>query len=335
MAINRKGDYTTPRTHEVIVGVGPRAVGAPGRERLVHLAEDVALQLAARHLGRRLHRRYRLRADGQVTGTLPSNVPGSPPGNYSVPYYALTPGTPYDPAKGMCYTERPGYHQGYHGIEDVRDQADVEPLDGAHRLRLEPLARGLRRARRRGRPDPDGRAAPNIDGGDVGLASGAVKGGSYVLQPRYQVTAARGGRVAVDFDLGASYLLREGFGTVWSRTTTGGFRDPLGSSKNLLLGYPKHPAARYPAVSVLDVRVGKRQRLGKVTLNFDLDVFNLFNSATILSRQTMANSARVHEGRGDHAAAHHAVRPEGAVLTGAAAVVTCPADPVPSLAPAV
>ena len=70
----------------------------------------------------------------------------------------------------------------------------------------------------------------------------------------------------------------------WNRGTTGGFSDPLGSSKTLLLT-PSVAYALLPATQDFDVRIGKRQKIGKVTINADLDIFNLFNSATALGRE--------------------------------------------------
>ena len=77
----------------------------------------------------------------------------------------------------------------------------------------------------------------------------------------------------------------------WNWTTTGGFSDALGSTKALLL-VGDFGQARLPAVSVLDIRVGRQVKLKNVAMNFDLDVFNLFNSATVLGRQYSKQSAK-------------------------------------------
>ena len=55
---------------------------------------------------------------------------------------------------------------------------------------------------------------------------------------------------------------------------------------------PEFGQARLPAVQTLDFRVGKQVKLRNVRMNFDLDVFNLFNSATVLGRQYSKQSAK-------------------------------------------
>ena len=228
---------------------------------------------------------------GHVTGALPSNVDGSPPGTYSVPYYALKPGTPFDPARGIVFTERPGYHQSYHGLE----------ISATKRMSNHWMARaGFSTSRWReyfdgpeSMGDPTPRVGtPNVNGGDVvtTTTSGAALTAVSMIQPRYQLTASTAVQLPMDFDVGASFVFREGFGIPWARTTTGGFRDPLGSSKTLLLTYPDYSATRFPDIGALDMRFGKRQRVGKVTVNFDLDVFNLLNSNTVQGRQNSMNS---------------------------------------------
>ena len=42
---------------------------------------------------------------------------------------------------------------------------------------------------------------------------------------------------------------------------------------------------RLPAVTSLDLRVGKKFNFNRATANLDLDVFNVLNSATVLGRQ--------------------------------------------------
>jgi len=111
------------------------------------------------------------------------------------------------------------------------------------------------------------------------------------VQPKYQIVANGVYQLPWAIDIGASYLIREGFPMPWNWTTTGGFSDTLGSSKALLL-VPEFGQARLPAVQTLDFRVGKQVKLRNVRMNFDLDVFNLFNSATVLGRQYSKQSAK-------------------------------------------
>jgi hypothetical protein len=289
-AFNKAGAYTVPTTHEIIVGFD--------RE----LAPNVAV--AASYTWRR-NTNFNWRPIisgagyidatdyvlmGNVVGELPSNVPGSPQGTYSVPYYALKAGTSFDPARGIVFTERPGYHQAYHGLE----------ISATKRMSNHWMARaGFATSRWReyfdgpgalGDPTPRS-GAPNVNGGDVVIQSGVASLTAIsMIQPRYQATASAAVQLPYDVDLGASLMFREGFGIPWARTTTGGYRDPLGSSKTLLLTYPDYSATRFPSIGTLDVRFGKRQRVGKITFNFDLDAFNILNSSTVQGRQNSMNS---------------------------------------------
>jgi len=78
----------------------------------------------------------------------------------------------------------------------------------------------------------------------------------------------------------------------WNYSTTGGFSDTLGSTKALLLP-AEFGAARLPAVKTVDVRLGKRIKFfNKVTLSADLDIFNIFNSATVLGREYRKTSTK-------------------------------------------
>ena len=112
-----------------------------------------------------------------------------------------------------------------------------------------------------------------------------------MVQPKYQIIANGLYQLPYNFDVGANYLLREGYPMPWNWNTSGGFSDPLGSTKTLLL-VPEFGYARLPAVQTLDVRLGWRAKFGKTALNLDLDFFNLFNSSTTLGRQYSKQSSK-------------------------------------------
>ena len=292
-ANNKVGNYGNPKTHEGIIGIDHELftnfglsasytyrriidqnwspIISSGTDGVIDGTDYVQL--------------------GTVNGTLPSGVPGSADGTYSVPYYALKAGTPYDPAKGTLFTQQPGYYQIYKGFEvsatkrmSNRWMARLgfstnswrEYFDDLHAMR-----------------DPTRTLSnPNISGGYVvNAAGGSGKSQIYMVQPKYQIIANGAYQLPYDIDLGVSYLIRQGYPMPWNRTTTGGFTNPLGSSKALLLvdnfGY-----ARLPATQTFDFRLGKRQKIGKVTINADLDVFNLFNSATVLGREYRYQTSR-------------------------------------------
>ena len=60
--------------------------------------------------------------------------------------------------------------------------------------------------------------------------------------------------------------------------------DPVTPLKNVLVVQDLDDN-RLPAVTTLDVRLGKTLEIGKTRLQFDVDVFNVFNSSTVLGRQ--------------------------------------------------
>ncbi|MCR4373856.1 MAG: hypothetical protein NUW22_03325, partial [Acidobacteria bacterium] len=76
---------------------------------------------------------------------------------------------------------------------------------------------------------------------------------------------------------------RQGFAMPYfqDRVATG---DPLGNNKSVLL-VKDVTDFRLPAVTSLDVRVGKEFSYRRTRANVDLDLFNATNSAVVLGRQ--------------------------------------------------
>jgi hypothetical protein len=292
--IHKVGDYGSPKTHEIIVGMDRElmpnfGVSASYTWRQMQDFNWRPIMCSSCAGGYINGTNYTLK--GNVTGTLPTGIPGSPGGTYSVPYYGLTAGTAFDPSKGGIYTKRPDYHQIYQGFE----------ISGTKRMSSKWMARvGFSTNTWReyfGSPNGQGNptpqlGAPNLDGGlVVNSAGGSGKSSIYMVQPKYQIVANGAYQLKYDIDLGISYLLREGFPMPWNWTTTGGYSDTLGSNKALLL-VGDFGQARLPAVQTLDFRVGKRIKLKRSTFNIDLDVFNLMNSSTTLGRQYSKQSAK-------------------------------------------
>jgi hypothetical protein len=59
--------------------------------------------------------------------------------------------------------------------------------------------------------------------------------------------------------------------------------DPLGRKTVLIVQHADD--FRLPAVATIDVRLGKTFTFGFAKIAADFDIFNLFNSATVLARQ--------------------------------------------------
>ena len=109
---------TSPKTHEIVLGVDREIMQQPRGERRVHVA---AFQ--RRHLDRHRSRRpgntvYPLvgvtSADYVQEGVVAGSAPGI--GNYSQPIYAPIESA-LPPGNGGEYRNRPGYHQRYLGFE--------------------------------------------------------------------------------------------------------------------------------------------------------------------------------------------------------------------------
>ena len=83
-------------------------------------------------------------------------------------------------------------------------------------------------------------------------------------------------------DVAANLIMREGYAEPFfqSDVATG---DPLGHKTVLIVQHSDD--FRLPAVTTFDLRVGKTFTFGISRLSADFDVFNLFNSATVLARQ--------------------------------------------------
>jgi hypothetical protein len=84
-------------------------------------------------------------------------------------------------------------------------------------------------------------------------------------------------------DIGGNFVMRQGYGEPFfrSRVQTG---DALVANKNLLLAGAAD-AFRLETVSTFDARVEKMFKFGRTSFALDFDVFNLFNSATVLGKQ--------------------------------------------------
>jgi hypothetical protein len=123
---------------------------------------------------------------------------------------------------------------------------------------------------------------PNIDGGAfvVGTA-GSGKSEIFLILPRYQLSASGLYQFAYGINVAASLNLREGYGMPFFEPVESA--DPLLPEKRVLLVDPRE--SRLPAVSLLDLRGEKSFTFGSRQLALSLDLFNVFNSATVLGRQ--------------------------------------------------
>jgi hypothetical protein len=218
--------------------------------------------------------------EGIASGNLPSGIPGTAGGTYNVPFYAVDPNA-VPAGGGTVYETHSGYHQRYLGFEATATK----------RMSNHWMARfGFSTNRWQeyftspsAIIDPTRTlGSPNISGGDVVVASGGSgKSGIYMTQPRYQFIANGAWQAPLGIDLGANLLIRQGYPMPWNFRVPG---DALASKKDVLV-VPSFTQSRLPIVHQLDLRIGKTVKFPGAQVDFDFDVFNALNNATILGRQ--------------------------------------------------
>ena len=269
-SIHTIGDHGTPMTHEFQLGLDHELMPNFG----------VSGTFTFRHFNNFNWRNNGLTGENYVqAGTYEGS--NSAVGSYSTPYYVLAPGSVN--AAATVYRSRPGYTQRYMGLE----------LQATKRLSNRWMARlGFSTNRHTEyfdgpgsmtNPTP-GPGGANQDGGLVIRQSGGSgKSGIYQVLPSYQFIATGMYQAGWGINLAANMVTRQGFAAQY-------FRDNVLTGSNLtpratVLLPQEAGDIRLPAVTSLDLRVGKEFRVQRVRLNVDLDVFNAMNSATVLGRE--------------------------------------------------
>jgi hypothetical protein len=142
-------------------------------------------------------------------------------------------------------------------------------------------------------------SSANLDGGRViTQTSGSGKGSVYIVLPKYQFIMSGAYNAKWDINLGVNYVMRQGYALPYfqgaSLTDEDGVGlDPLAATgKNVLLQPDDVAGHRLPAVHSFDARINKAVTWQRLRLNFDVDIFNLFNSNTPLARKIDFSQAR-------------------------------------------
>lgn len=212
-----------------------------------------------------------------ITGTLPD---GSA---YSVPNYRLKAGT----AAPVFYvtTNRPDYHQTYNGVE----------LTATKRFSNRWMMRGnvtlsdwKQHVGSNGFVDPtgivEGDSCSSCDG-DLVASSGGI-GGYINSRWSYSLNTA----VELPFSLmaGAAIVGREGYVVPYFRRTNN--RDGIGNKQVMVS--EEFGSERLPNLFNLDLRLARDFALpGSPVLNLSIDLFNVTNERTVLSRDNRMYSA--------------------------------------------
>jgi hypothetical protein len=276
---NKIQNYTVPKTHELIFGFDHELFKNFAVSASVTWRKMVDFNWSP-NIGVRSGNYYQ---GGTYTAT---NLPDG--STVTAPYYLLnTTGVPADTLNAAAteFTKRDGYHQKFLGFEAMATKrlsdkwmARFGFSTNEHTEYFDNPATAI--------GDPTkGPAAPEINGGIVVVSSaGSGKSGIYQLLPKYQFIGNGLYQLPYNFDVGVNWMLRQGFGQPWYRSRVPGSADDLSGTKNVLFNTDL-ATNRLPTVSTVDIRIAWRLKLGRTSLNFDFDTFNLLNSATVLGRQ--------------------------------------------------
>jgi hypothetical protein len=272
--IHKVGDYSTPLTHEIVVGADRELVPNFG------VSANVTWRRFTNFNWRPV---VGLRASNFTQlGTFSGSV--EPIGSFSVPYFGITDPARMPPSRTATeYIDREGYWQRFLGLElaatkrlSDRWMARFGFSVNDHREYFD-SQEGLQNPT----PTP---GSPNIHGGQVmRQTGGSGKSGIYMLLPKYQFILTGMYQAPWGINLAANMLSRQGYATPYFRdqVPTGSL---LGNFQTLLL-VDDVADRRLPSVTSLDLRVGKEFAFNRARFNVDIDVFNALNANTVLGRQ--------------------------------------------------
>jgi hypothetical protein len=274
---DRIGKYSSPLTHELLFGVEHELMRNFG--------------VSANVTWRRYNGFNWLNYPG-VTGadfTLAGRFTGtaSGVGAFDVPYYHVNEDAlPAD--FGQVFETRSDYYQRYLGFEI----AATKRMADRWMMRLGWSTNDHREYLKGPGASEDPTAVftttdafPNVDGGPVMTPStGSGKSSIYMVLPKYQFIANGAYEAGWGITVAGSYLMRQGFSAPYFMLSdTDGAGDAIAPEKNVLL-VSDVGKNRLPTVHSFDARVSKAIVLRRVNFNVDMDIFNLFNSSTVLGR---------------------------------------------------
>jgi hypothetical protein len=273
-SVNQIGDYTTPRSHEVMFGLD--------RELMANFGLSTTFTY-------RNYDRFNWRTGSLIgvnssnytqTGTLSGDT--APIGTFNTPFYALQ-ASKVPPGGGKSYEERIGYSQRFLGFEVSAVKRLANRWMGRFGFSTNSHREYFNGADALDDPTP----APNNPRKDGGLVvtqtTGSGKSGIFMVLPQYQFIANGMYQGPWGINFGANWMLRQGYAEPFfrSQVATG---DPLSNSKSVLIT-DDVGKFRLPAMSSLDIRIEKAIKIQRANIALDLDIFNVGNSATVLGRQ--------------------------------------------------
>jgi hypothetical protein len=278
---DRIGNYKTPKTHEILLGLEHEVMPNFG--------------LSGNFTWRKYVDFNWLQYDGLTSAdyTLAGTHEGTDPviGSFSVPFYTVDE-TQVPSDRRRLDEERRGYSQRFLGFE----LAATKRMSNNWMMRL-----GFSTSDHReyfdgpdsmGDPTPQIVIAtsvvpgPNKDGGLVMVTTtGSGKSAIYQVLPKYQFIATGAYQAKWDINLGVNYVLRQGFASPYFQTRAPNSADLLSPTGKSLLLVDDVGDNRLDTVHSIDFRINKAFRFkNRYALNFDVDIFNVGNVAPELGR---------------------------------------------------
>ena len=278
-SVNRiASDLTSPRTHELVFGLD-RELPIPNSALTASVTYRRFSNFTwAPLIGIRS-------ADYDVVHTVTAGLPAVAGGGLvSQDVYAPRPGVTLPPGNGREERNREGYHQRYWGWETSfikrlsnRWMARIGYSYNDHREYFMDRAAAIID------PTPSPTSPKRHGGLVITSTSGSGKSDIYFVAPKFQLIANGLYRAPFGMNVAANLLVRQGFGQPYHEEIQAHQRDATAFKDVLLVA--DVGAHRLPAIKSFDVRIGKEFRVDDITMNVDLDWFNILNAGTVLGRQ--------------------------------------------------
>jgi hypothetical protein len=227
----------------------------------------------------------------------PGNVVTS--GAYSAQPYSPNPDKVAATNSGKVLTNRPDYSTGYNGGEltFVKRMSNKwfaraafsymdwhENIEGAGAA-LNPTR--TTQTGGQGGKTQGSLAGPLVDGGQIAPKSGGSGKGDIFYNARWQAVVNGLYQLPANFELAASVFGRQGYAYPIALRVNAG-----GDGTLEALAVPTIDGQRYSTLWDADFRLANNIKIGgKATMQLSLDLFNAFNSGTILARNRLATSS--------------------------------------------
>lgn len=286
-------DLKAPITHSVVAGIEHQLFG------------DFALALNGGYgrVERTIWAPFQnLTRDDYVQAGTAGDVAGT---NSTTPIYELRPGVDVPAGRGIFLSNRDGYHIRSWNVDLVATkrlsnrwmfrgsltlQNNQEFFDDPSRALQDPTPRAVTTETPLFIPP-----TAAFDGGIVATSAGGGSGtrGDVFIHSKWSYSAMGMYQLPWDVSLAGTVYGRQGYPNPEYVSVS---RGSLGTDTQVLLNADMD-AVRYDDVHMVDLRAQKAFRVGRVSATFDVDLFNAFNSNTVLQRNRQIDSDNFRQAR--------------------------------------